>query len=210
RLALTLVEGWVLFLEKEEIFMNNKNSKPSVLAKGIRLLMLIALVAVMTAISGRAWAIVLYDVDFGTPPNTVGSPPVTGGGPAPRHTVSAVWITGNANDVFVSDAFGPLTDQPLVLNDPPVIPSCIESQCICGPWYPQCIWVEDGVSFFFKVNHTFNLPLQSDQLTILADLVVDKVQKFGLPFTISFLPYGGGIHKHCLSIRRTHLQPGWE
>jgi len=53
--------------------------------------------------------VVLYDIDFGTPPHTVGLPPVVGGGPAPRNTVSSI-IFGSPT---VVSTFGPLVDQPL-------------------------------------------------------------------------------------------------
>jgi hypothetical protein len=52
---------------------------------------------------------VLYDIDFGTPPHTVGQPPATGGGPPPRNTVSSIPF----GIPTVVASFGALTDQPL-------------------------------------------------------------------------------------------------
>jgi hypothetical protein len=50
-----------------------------------------------------------YDLDFGTPPHTVGMPPVIGGGPPPRNTVSAIPF----GTPTVIDELGALDDQPL-------------------------------------------------------------------------------------------------
>jgi len=54
----------------------------------------------------------LYDVDFGTPPHTVGLPPLTGAGPPPRDTVSGI----NFGTPTVVSGFGVLTDQPCEFN----------------------------------------------------------------------------------------------
>jgi hypothetical protein len=51
---------------------------------------------------------VFYDIDFGTPPHTVGLPPAVGAGPPPRDTVSSI----NFGTPTVVSAFGVLTDQP--------------------------------------------------------------------------------------------------
>ena len=53
--------------------------------------------------------LVLYDVDFGTPPHTVGLPPVVGGGPPPREKISDIRF---GLPIVVAD-LGPLVDQPL-------------------------------------------------------------------------------------------------
>ena len=55
----------------------------------------------------------LYDVDFGTPPHTVGSPPVAGAGMFPRDTVSSV----NFGIPTVVSAFEALTNQPLLFDE---------------------------------------------------------------------------------------------
>jgi len=55
---------------------------------------------------------VLYDVNFGTPPHTVGLVPATGGGPAPRKTVTST-VFGNPK---VQATFEDLTVQPLVFD----------------------------------------------------------------------------------------------
>ncbi len=62
--------------------------------------------------AANAQAIVYYDVDFGTPPHTVGLPPVTGGGPIPRATVSSIPF----GTPTVVTALGALNDQPLQLS----------------------------------------------------------------------------------------------
>ncbi len=54
----------------------------------------------------------IYDIDFGTPPHTVGLPPATGSGPVPRHVVSAVTM----GDPLVVPVSGPLVYQPLEFN----------------------------------------------------------------------------------------------
>ncbi|MFB3106698.1 MAG: hypothetical protein ACE1ZA_17490, partial [Pseudomonadales bacterium] len=51
----------------------------------------------------------LYDIDFGSPPHTVGLPPATGAGRPPRDTVSTI-VFGSPT---VVSGFGALTDQPL-------------------------------------------------------------------------------------------------
>ena len=51
----------------------------------------------------------LYLLDFGSPPHTVGLPPATGAGPAPRNTVTSVWFGAPT----VASSVGSLTDQPL-------------------------------------------------------------------------------------------------
>src|SRR5262249_48461286 len=82
--------------------------------RNIPLLVLTAVVATML-FANAAHSIVLYDVDFGTPPNTVALPPVpapaTGALPPPRDTVS-----GAFGNVTVVDSFGPLLDHPIEFN----------------------------------------------------------------------------------------------
>ncbi|MGD8395589.1 MAG: FlgD immunoglobulin-like domain containing protein [Candidatus Eiseniibacteriota bacterium] len=71
--------------------------------------LLVALGAMLLAMPGSASAqIIFYDLDFSTPPHTVGLPPAIGAGPAPRETVSA--ITFGTPTVIA--AYGGLTDQP--------------------------------------------------------------------------------------------------
>ena len=54
----------------------------------------------------------LYDLDFSSSSHTVGSPPVTGAGTAPRTTVWSI----NFGTPTVVSSFGVLTDQPLEFN----------------------------------------------------------------------------------------------
>ena len=54
----------------------------------------------------------LYDLDFSSSSHTVGSPPVTGAGTAPRTTVWSI----NFGTPTVVSTFGVLTDQPLEFN----------------------------------------------------------------------------------------------
>jgi hypothetical protein len=70
-----------------------------------RLVCILALVAVAAV----AQADVLYNIDFGSPPHTVGEPPVEGGGPPPRATISDIRF---GTPLVVTD-LGPLVDQPL-------------------------------------------------------------------------------------------------
>ena len=68
----------------------------------------LCLVLFVLALAAPAEAVLLYDVDFGTPPHTVGQPPVTGTGPAPRETP-----TGSlGGDPTVLAAFEDMIDQP--------------------------------------------------------------------------------------------------
>jgi hypothetical protein len=62
----------------------------------------------MSLIAQPAFA-VLYNLDFSTPPHTVGLPPATGGGPPPRNTVSSIPF----GTPLVVSSFGVLIDQPL-------------------------------------------------------------------------------------------------
>ncbi len=70
-----------------------------------------AFVAISAAwlLAGSAFATeLLYDVDFGTPPHTIGQPPETGDGPPPRDRPSEIVF----GDPTVVAAFGVFTDQP--------------------------------------------------------------------------------------------------
>lgn len=60
-----------------------------------------------------AQADLLYFVDFGTPPHTEGSPPVTGSGPAPRATPTSI----NFGDPTVRAAFEDMNSQPCVFGN---------------------------------------------------------------------------------------------
>ena len=75
-----------------------------------RLLTLVGVCATLAA-AGDAHAL-LYDIDFSSPPHTVGLPPVVGSGPAPRETVSEI---GFGTPTVVA-ALGALTEQPLQLD----------------------------------------------------------------------------------------------
>jgi hypothetical protein len=72
----------------------------------------ICLVLFVLALAARADAVLLYDVDFGTPPHTVGATPVTGAGPAPRETPTFV-----VGDPTVLAAFEDMIDQPCVFGN---------------------------------------------------------------------------------------------
>jgi hypothetical protein len=80
---------------------------------------LCALAVVMCAVSAmsaaQAGEVLLYDVDFGTPPHTPGEPPVLGDGPAPRKTPSTIPF----GEPLVVEALGELTDQPCAFGDHP-------------------------------------------------------------------------------------------
>jgi len=69
-------------------------------------------VAMLLLAAASAQATTYYDVDFGTPPHTVGLPPVIGGGPIPRATVSSI-VFGTP---LVVASLGSLTNQPLQLS----------------------------------------------------------------------------------------------
>lgn len=69
---------------------------------------LVVIASVLTVVAGPASAGVLYDVDFSSPPHTVGEAPATGDGATPRATVTSV-----SNDPEVVAASGALDAQPL-------------------------------------------------------------------------------------------------
>src|SRR4030095_11397902 len=103
-------------LERKKKIMKRKQFKSNIVIHWIGLVFLVT-VAVLAAIPGHPWAgVVLYDVNFGSPPHTVGLEPAggtSGLGPPPRDKVSRV--TSNFQ-IFVTDTFGLLTDQPLEFN----------------------------------------------------------------------------------------------
>jgi hypothetical protein len=119
--------------------------------------LLINLFCILVA-QGATAATLLYDVDFCTPPHTVGLPPVAAAGNPPRNTVSQV-VMGAPT---VVSSFGELTDQPLLfdtygdgvpeqirlrLNDLPTSKHyCLEVDMVIGSmqdWY--------GFTIFFDV-----------------------------------------------------------
>ena len=59
-----------------------------------------------------ARGVLLYDVDFGTPPHEVGQPPALGDGPPPRDKPTAIEF----GEPWVVDAVGVFSDQPLALD----------------------------------------------------------------------------------------------
>ena len=70
----------------------------------------------MPVAEAEAQPTVLYDVDFGSPPHTVGAEPVVGFGAFPRPTPTLLSVLGAAeSSATVVSAFGALSDQPLVL-----------------------------------------------------------------------------------------------
>jgi hypothetical protein len=80
-------------------------------------------VAVMMFFAGapraaQAGEVLLYDVDFGTPPHTPGEPPVLGDGPAPRDTPSTIPF----GEPLVVEELGELIDQPCAFGDHPADP----------------------------------------------------------------------------------------
>jgi|GEM_PF-2873239 len=72
------------------------------------LCLFLAFLAVVVPFNAVADEVLLYDVDFGSPPHTPGLPPVTGAGAAPRDTPTFIRF-GNPT---VVTALGSLTDQP--------------------------------------------------------------------------------------------------
>ncbi len=75
-----------------------------------RLLTLVGACATLAA-AGDAHAL-LYDVDFSSPPHTVGLPPVVGSGPAPRRRSATIRF----GTPTVVATLGALTEQPLQLD----------------------------------------------------------------------------------------------
>ncbi len=73
----------------------------------------LSLLAATVSVAGTAQAdVALYDVDFGSPPHTVGAPPVVGYGLTPRDTPTSI----NDGTPTVQAAVGALAAQPLMLD----------------------------------------------------------------------------------------------
>ena len=125
---------------------------------GMALPAVLAVVAVTAAFPDRALTApnLLYDVDFGSPPHTVGLPPVAGAGAGapPRDTLSSI----NFGTPTVVASFGPLTDQPLEFDS------------------------FDGQGDQIQLRLS-NLPARSSY-TIEADLVIAALDDFAGPFTV--------------------------
>ena len=73
-----------------------------------RLIIVLVLAPWFRPTVAEAETTLLYDVDFGTPPHTVGQPPVIGNGDAPRKTPTSIPF----GDPTVVTTLGGLTDQP--------------------------------------------------------------------------------------------------
>jgi hypothetical protein len=71
--------------------------------------------ATLTIAGSANGQVLLYDVDFGTPPHVVGQPPVLGDGPAPRNTASTIPM----GEPLVVAALGALANQPCAFGDHP-------------------------------------------------------------------------------------------
>lgn len=80
-------------------------------SRSVLLVVLLLFIGAAGGLAERAEAI-LYDLDFGTPPHTVGLPPVTGGGPPPRVTVSSIPF----GTPTVEASYSALVDQPLLFD----------------------------------------------------------------------------------------------
>lgn len=71
-----------------------------------------AVLAMLTLASTATAGDLLYNLDFGTPPHTLGSTPATGEGPTPRETISSIGF-GTPTVVL---GFEALQDQPLLFD----------------------------------------------------------------------------------------------
>jgi hypothetical protein len=121
---------------------------------------LLSAVVILTIINSPVQAaIILYDVDFGSPPHTVNQPPVIGTGPATRHTPTRIWF---GNPIVVSE-YGDLVNQPLLLRDDGT-----------SPYYSQVEFKISGSRGFqgffnvFYIEMDIYIPYASG-LTILLD-----------------------------------------
>jgi hypothetical protein len=121
---------------------------------------LLAVLSVMTALSGGAWGTVLYDVDFGSPPHTVGQAPVTNTDLPPRDGPSSI----NFGNPTVVSEFGLLTDQPLEFN--------------------SFDGTGDQVQFTISSPFDPNLPPLVSSYNIEADLVIEAVENLFNPISI--------------------------
>jgi hypothetical protein len=78
------------------------------LARWLAVATRLAVLCVLSTTVSRADPVLLYDVDFGTPPHVVGQPPVIAWGSVPRETPTSI----NFGDARVVAQQGVLADQP--------------------------------------------------------------------------------------------------
>ena len=145
---------------------NNKKSMLHFLVGKVGLLISLSVLTILP-IPKSGWATVLYDVDFNTPPNTVGLPPATGTSPPPRITVTT--FGGLAT---VVDSFGALQEQPLEFKNAPEGSS--------------------SVTFHFGLQPLDLVPFLTAPLAIEMDLFISDMGDDPIkPFFIAILPFFG-------------------
>ncbi len=146
------------------------------------LLLIIVPVLVISNYSARAESIVqLYDVDFSSPLHTIGEPPTTGAGPAPRKTPTRIKF----GTPTVVQAVGALSDQPVKFH--------------CTSQYDQlefCVSGYDGFSHVFPryiIEMAVLIESVGQEFTILLDTPQVRNIYFEPDETVRvFIPGGSG------------------
>jgi hypothetical protein len=116
--------------------------------KGHSGILIVAIALWIGPANALADGVLLYDVDFGTPPHTPGQPPVTGTGPAPRDTPTQIVF----GEPLVVPALGALDDQP----------------CAFG-WHPSDTYDQ----LKFAVSGAGGFPDTYDSYHIEMDIIVE-------------------------------------
>jgi len=146
------------------------------------LLLTLVCLALPAAVLGQD---TLYAVDFGTPPHTVGMPPVVGTGPAPRATPTAIVF----GDPLVVAQLGDLTDQPCSFGNGTT--GYDQLRFGVDPSYSEGFPVAYD-DYYLRMDVTI-LQLTNDSFRIFCDLPTVHVVQFESAGVISFYPSGGPI-----------------
>jgi len=117
-----------------------------------------ALLALAALPATGSRADLLYDLDFGTPPHTVGLPPLIGNGPAPRETVTDIPF----GDPRVAPNFFGLIDQPLRFDtadgNGDQIELAVEDLSTCGTYALSCQVLIGNIQGNQELSFHFDTP----------------------------------------------------
>ncbi len=132
--------------------------------------------------------VLLYDVDFGTPPHIVGQPPVTGTGDIPRDRPTSIWF----GDPTVVAALGVFTDQPCAFGNGTTGYDQIEF--VTSATYPGGL-DEAYDTYYIEMDVLVEELAGSwpnDDVAILFDLPLSHSVRFDVNGEIRFSRPGGG------------------
>ncbi len=144
-----------------------------------RLALLFLSMTLLLLPAAGAQATIYYDVDFGTPPHTVGQPPVIGGGPIPRATVSSI-VFGTP---LVVAALGDLTDQPLQLSSTDGQGDQVSFSLSSLPAASR---------YCFSIQALVSLAQGTADLAVLFDAPTVRTVRFRADGTVAIFVSGGG------------------